>query len=432
MKRSLLAALLLLALAAVDIAAHQWRRQVDLTADQTLTLSSVTQDVVASLDRRVEITAFVRRDDPARIAMTNLLSRYRRLDRRISFRVLDPTEAPGEAQSLGVDPVAGGTAVVAGEERELAPTPTEQDTTAALARLIRDGDPLLCLTSGHGEARNAALRDLLAQRGYGVRDIDLLRAAEVPDECSAVIVAGPKTQPSEAALDALEDELRGDGRLLVLADPGGTADLTPITSDLGIVLEKGLVLEGSADHRPPDDPFRPIVSEYRSAHPVVQRLAPTVLPTVQGVLAEAGTTGGVTVTPLARTSALSYLERRPASPRFDQNEDLPGPIVVAAAADASTNRGGKVIRSRVIVVGDADFVSDDFLDVGANATFVTRSVDWLTLDDDIVSVEANIAELRPIALTEARITYARLLGAVVVPGLFLLAGATLWALRRAR
>lgn len=432
MKRSLLAAALLLGLAVVDIAAHQWRRQVDLTADQTLTLSPVTKDVVSSLDRRVEITAFVRRDDPARIAMTNLLSRYRRLDRRISFRVLDPSESPAEAQRLGVDPAAGGTAVVGGEEREIAPTPTEQDTTAALARLIRDGDPMVCLTSGHGEARNAALRDHLAQRGYGLRDVDLLRAPEVPDDCSAVVVAGPMTQPSDAVLAALRDELRGDGRLLVLADPGGTADLSPITSHLGIVLEKGLVLEGSPEHRPPDDPFRPIVSEYRSAHAVVQRLAPTVLPTVQGVLADAGTTDGVTVTPLARTSELSYLERRPASPQFDENEDLPGPIVVAAAADASTNRGGEVTRSRVIVVGDADFVSDAFLDVGANATFLTRSIDWLTLDDDIVSVEANIAELRPIELTEGRITYARLLGAVVVPGLFLLAGATLWALRRAR
>lgn len=432
MRRLAVAAALLAALAAVDVAAHTWRRHYDLTAEQTLTLSAVTRSVVESLDRRVEITTFVRRDDPARVAMTNLLSRYRRLDRHISFRVLDPADAPSEAQRLGVDPVAGGTAVVAGDEREVAPTPTEQDVTAALARLLRPGDPKVCITTGHGETRKGELHDLLAQRGYTVETIDLLRSAEVPDDCAAVVVAGPTEQPSQAVISSLRGELDGDGRLLVLADPGGSADLSAITQRLGIVLEKGLVLEGSEAHRPPDDPFRPIVSEYRSAHPVVQRLAPTVFPTVQGVLADAGTRGGLTVTPLARTSELSFLERRPAEPRFDQNEDLRGPIVVAAAADSSSNRNGEVTRSRVIVVGDADFVSDEFLGAGANAAFVTRALDWLTLDEDIVSVEANIPALRPIELTEGRIAYARLLGAGVVPALFLLGGAITWAVRRGR
>jgi ABC-type uncharacterized transport system involved in gliding motility auxiliary subunit len=265
-----------------------------------------------------------------------------------------------------------------------------------------------------------------------VAAIDLLRSAEVPGDCAAVIVAGPTEQPSQAVITRLRDTLDDGGRLLVLADPAGSADLSAITQPLGIVLEKGLVLEGSDEHRPPDDPFRPIVSEYRSAHPVVQRLAPTVFPTVQGVLAEEGTRGGLTVTSLARTSELSFLERRPAEPRFDENEDLPGPIVVAAAADNSSNRDGAVTRSRVIVVGDSDFVSDDFLDAGANAAFVTRALDWLTLDEDIVSVEANIPALRPIELTEGRITYARMLGAGIVPALFLLGGAITWAVRRGR
>lgn len=424
---------MLAALAAIDIGANAWRRHYDLTAEQTLTLSPATRSVIASLDRRVEITSFVRRNDPARVAMTNLLSRYRRLDRRISFRVLDPDEAPSEAERLGVDPVTGGTAVASGDDREIGPTPTEQDVTAALARLLRPGDPRVCLTAGHGEPRHGRLRDLLAERGYGVSDIDLLRDARVPDDCAVVVVAAPTTQPSPDAMAALGRRIeRGGSRVLVLADPGGTADLSALSAPLGMVPEKGLVLEGNEANRLPDDPFRPIISEYRSAHPIVRRLPAIVLPTVQGVLADEGTREGLTVSALARTSVQSYLARRPGSPSFDENEDLPGPIVVAAAADMSENRDGRVVRTRMVVVGDGDFVSDDFLDVGANAAFVTRAIDWLALDDDIVAVEANIPALRPIALTEARITYARLLGAGIVPAFFLLGGAILWAIRRGR
>lgn len=433
MRRIAAAVAVLAVLVAVEVAANRWRRQVDLTADQTLTLSPATQAVLDSVDRRVEITAFLRRSDPARVAMTNLLSRYRQEERRVSFRVLDPDESAAEAQRLGVDPVAGGTAVVAADETEIAPTPTEQDLTAALARLLRPGQPTICMTSGHGEASNAALRDLLAQRGYRVTTIDLLSRPEIPTACDVVVVGAPTAPFAPEASAALVGAInRGGGRFLVLADPGGTADLSPLTSGLGVVFEKGLVLEGDERARPPDDPFRPIVSEYRSAHPVVRRLAPTMFPTVQGVLAPERTAGGTTVTPLARTSSLSYLERRPSTPRFDENEDLPGPVVVAAAVDSTSNRGGEVVRTRLIAVGDGDFVSDAFLNTGGNAAFVTRAVDWLALDEDIVSVEANIASLRPLELTEGRLTYARLLGAVIVPGMFLLIGALVWASRRGR
>ena len=440
MRRVAVAAGLLAALIAIDISAHVWRRHYDLTAEQTLTLSSASQAVVASLDRRVHITSFVGRNDPARVPMTNLLSRYRRLDGRISFRVLDPADAPSEAQRLGVDPTAGGTAVVSGDEREIAPTPTEQDVTAALARLLRPGDPQVCITTGHGEpsiedssgAGYSELAVLLHERGYGVATVDLLGRPAISAKCAAVIVAAPAASPSPAALEALAGYLDDSGRALVLADPGGTADLTGLVQPYGMVFEKGLVLEGDEDLRFPGDPFRPIVREYRSAHPVVRRLPPTVLATAQGVLADAETSDGLTVSPLARTSELSYLERRPASPAFDEQEDLPGPIVVAAAADSSRNVDGDVIRSRVIAVGDGDFASNDLLGAGANREFVARSIDWLTLDEDIVSVEANIPSLRPIELTEARINYARLLGAGIVPALFLIGGATVWALRRGR
>lgn len=438
-RRAVTLAVVLVVLVAVDLALHRSRRQWDLTAERSLTLSSQTEQVIDELDRRVRITAFVRRSDPARVPTASLLSQYRRAERRITFRILDPDDAPAEAQRLGIDPVYGGVVVESGGERQVAGTPSEQDVTAALARLVRDVDASVCVTTGHGErdvddttAQGlSSMRSLLADNGYRVREADLLREPEPPAGCDALVLASPAA-PLGPAGEAIGRWLDRGGRALVLADPGSRVDLSPVTSPYGMVLEKGLVLEGDPQRRFPEDPFRPIVDEYRSASPIVRRLPPTFFPGVQGVLAEDGTRGGLTVTSLARTSTTSYLERRPSEPRFDPAEDLAGPVVVAAAADRSENRGGRVLRTRVVVVGDADFASNAAVGEAGNGALVVRAVDWLTLQEDLVSVDTNIAALRPLALTEGRISYARLLAAGIVPALFLVLGALGWALRRSR
>jgi ABC-type uncharacterized transport system involved in gliding motility auxiliary subunit len=92
----------------------------------------------------------------------------------------------------------------------------------------------------------------------------------------------------------------------------------------------------------------------------------------------------------------------------------------------------RVRRTRVVVVGDVDFATNDFVDQAGNAALLVRSLDWLTLGEDLVTVSANLARPRPLDLTAGRLSYARFLTAVLVPALFLLAGAVVWAVRRSR
>jgi ABC-type uncharacterized transport system involved in gliding motility auxiliary subunit len=141
---------------------------------------------------------------------------------------------------------------------------------------------------------------------------------------------------------------------------------------------------------------------------------------------------GLTVSRLADTSPLSYLETEPIAATFDDGEDLPGPITVAAAADRSRNDGTEIRRSRVLVVGDVDFATDPFLGEAANGALIVRAVEWLTLGEDLAAISPNLPADRPLRLTDARVTYARLVLAGLVPLVFLLAGAMVWAARRNR
>lgn len=433
-RRVALAAVVALVAVVVAVAAQRSTQVYDLTADNTLTLSSQTHRVIDGLRRDVRITAFLRADEPGRVESIALLDRYEQRSRRIDVRVVDPDDAPGDVARLGVDPLLGGVALVSGDKTELAPFPTEQDLTAALARLQRARVPDVCFTTGHGEAPLDNARALLARAGYRAVPVDLLSAPTLPASCAATVVAGP-TAMSDAALQALAAALDADGKLLILADPAGAAELSfaEVLAPFRLALQRGLVFEGDAQSVISGDVTAPVVRTYSSAHPVVRRLAPTYFPGVQGVaLGDDTEVPGLTVSRLADTSDASYLETEPVAARFDAARDRPGPVTVAAAADRSRNDGQRIARSRVVVVGDADFASDRFLGQAGNATLFLRAVEWLTSGEAVAAISPNLAADRPLALTDGRRAYARLVTAGVVPALFALAGAIVWAARRAR
>jgi ABC-2 type transport system permease protein len=440
-RRLAAAVLVVVVLVVVDVGADRTRRLVDLTESRSLTLSTQTKEVVGRIDRRVRITALLARRDPGRAPAAALLDRYRRLNRRISVRILDPSAAPGEVRRLGVDPVLGGLAVTAGDRSEVAATASEQDITAALARLQRDRTPLVCFSAGHGEADPRAttqdgmsfVAEALGRNGYRVEVVELLTATEVPERCEGLVVANPTTALGETAA-AVTRYLERGGRALVLTDPASEVDLSPLLSFHALGTSRGIVLETDEELRFPDDPTRPIVLRYQSPSPIARRLPPTFFPGAQSVTVapDDQQPEGVAAVPVAATSGRSFLEREPLVPSFDPAVDVQGPIVLVAASDRSAVVGGAVNRSRVVVTGDVDFATNAFAGEAGNSTLVVRALDWLTLEEDLVTVSANVPALRLLQLTAARLQYARLLSVVVIPGLFLLLGAVVWAVRRGR
>lgn len=442
-RRVTAAALLVAALVAVDVGAHRVRRAVDLTADRSLTLSDQTREVVASVDEPVRLVALVRANE-RRAEASALLTRYRRLNRHITWEILDPESSPGELRRLEMDPVVDAVAAASGDRVERGPTITEQDLTSALARVVRDEKPTVCFTTGSGEPSiDDSTEDglstataVLRSNGYVVQTLDLVTADEVPAECDAVAVVAP-TAPRLAGADVVSRWLEEGHHLLVMAD--ASTPVEPVDALLvpwGVGIRKGVLLEGDEDFRVADDASTPLVREYRTSNPIARRLPPTFFPGAVGLIERdvpAGTVKPV-VAELAQTSDLSYLETGdPLAAAFDPNSDVVGPVTLVAASDSSevVDRT-RVRRTRVVATADADWVTNAFVGDAGNSVLLVRALDWMTLDEDLVSVSANLPRVRPLAVTPSKLTYARILTAGVIPALFLLVGAFTWALRRSR
>jgi len=429
---------LVLALLLAIVAGQGWiddhSRLIDLTSGRSLSLSSQTKDLLADLPGPLEVTAFIDGQAPGRVDAVALLDRYERTNRKIGARVLDPADHPGELQRLGVDPIFGGVALELEGEIERAAAVTEQDLTAAIARLRRGELPRVCLTSGHGELDPSSTLSnglsravgVLTANGYDAGTIDLLGASAVPPDCGAVLVVGPAS-PLGAAADVLRRWYEDDGRLLVLAESDFDADLDAVLAGSGLTLTGGVVAEGDPESVIEGDLTAPIIRRYSSGNPVVRNLPPTFLVGTGGIDVDDTEVSGRTINRLGDTSASSLLVD---SALGDATTGRQGPITVIAAVDESANVGGTVHRRRMVVVADADFASNAFVDQAGNARLLVQAVDWLTVDESLVSITSNLAAPRPLELTDARRSYALALSAGIIPALALVAGALVWALRR--
>ncbi len=430
-------------LVAVNVAADRARATWDLTAERSATLSQQTLRVLRRLDERVRITAFLPRSAPGRVEAATLLARYRRANRRVSFRIVDPVLAPGESQRLEAPPGSAAVESLGREGKvEIAQAPIEIDLTSAIARLIRETSENVCFTTGRreravddaGPEGLAVAAQLLRDNGYAVTTVDLLTAARPPADCDALVIPAP-TEELGGSADGLAAYLRQSGKALVLSDPRAT-DLSPVTSPWGISFERGIVVEVNADARLPGDPLAPIVRRYSEANPGVRGLGPTFFPGVQGVSVNDPDRAGLSVYAVAETTPTSYLERNLGDGTFDPRTDLEGPVGVGAAADDSEVEGSggraRIRRTRILAFGDVDFASNAFVREASNARLLIQSVDWLTQPEPLLAAVPNFPKVRELELTEARSDYMLYLTTGVVPALFLIAGAFVWVVRRGR
>jgi hypothetical protein len=288
-------------------------------------------------------------------------------------------------------------------------------------------DPTAATSDGMGSAAR-----VLTDNGYQLDQLDLLTQPEIPERCTGVVLAAPRADLGPAA-DVIAGYLRDGGRALVLSDPASSVDLTPLVAPYGMGFVKGFVLEGDESLRLPGDPFTMAVLRYRSTSPVTRRLAPTLFPGAEGMTVDEGSSvPGLSATPILRSSELAYLETEPAAAEFNSATDKPGPVIIGAGADLSGNFSGTIRRTRVVAVGDVDWATNAYVGQAGNAALFVQALDWLTLEEDLVSVSPNLPTLRGLELSDARTRYARLLTAGLVPMLLLLVGALVWAVRRGR
>ncbi len=432
--------------------------RADWTASRMYTLSDKSRQVVTGLKKDVTLHVLWSKADPLFGQLEELLKGYEALSARLHVAYCDPDEDPeqfsliasryGKAKvnELGQEGFEAGVFAVSGDNVRFLPadgfqqfgddegltdeTPelsfvAESEITSALINVTAARQQTICFTQGHGEwAFDGGDRDSLRHirkelslSGFESTAVNLLQDGTAFDRCDAVVVAGPKKAFSEKETATLSTALRNGGRLLLLLDPVFEdrrflpTGLESLTAEQGISLRSDFVLETDPRRLPTETPVTFIADRFYN-HGAVKPLAkdgPGPLPVVFSAVRSLFPVekSEVVADELVATSDMSFGETDLATlleggavPEQDAL-DADGPLTIAMAAVRGSSDGGEA--SRLVVVGDSDFLSEElFANAGLyNQDFFSSIVGWLTQRRDMVSIAPRNPEQIRLALTDS-------------------------------
>jgi len=207
-----------------NVLANRYNKSYDSTSNKRYSLSDQTAKIVKGLPQPVNITYYDKTSGFQ--GAKDLLDRYSTLSPRVHLDYIDPAKNPNAARAAGVTR-DGTTVVQIGAKKEDAKSLTEEDVTGAIIRDLKSNTRNVCFLTGSGEhqlddADRGGLshfKDLLTKDDYTSKTINLLEKAEVPSDCTVVVIAGPRSDYQAPAVDAIKKYVEGGGRAMFLLDP---------------------------------------------------------------------------------------------------------------------------------------------------------------------------------------------------------------------
>jgi ABC-type uncharacterized transport system involved in gliding motility auxiliary subunit len=432
----------------------------DLTKNQRYSLSDQSKTLLAGLKEDVKILYFQRQERMPE--GRDRLQQYERASPRIKTEFIDPVEKPGRAREHEITAVP--TLVLErGAKREKISNDSEQDITNALIKVTRDSKKTVCFVAGEGEADMddfgdagySSAKGALGKSQYDTKKVVLLQEGKVPEDCTALVLPGPKKDLLPALVALLRDHVAQGGRLLLMVEPemkgiGPFPNLQGLLREWNVETAKDVVLDVSLQSQMAGTgPLTPLAAQY-PYHEITKdfRLA-TAFQTARSVKAGTATTPGVRAQNLVETSPQSWAEsdlmlREPV--QYDDGKDTRGPVSLAAvvtidAPEASpspepspspspSEEKPKKPQGRVVALGDADFASNAFLGFPGNQDLLVNSVAWLAEDADLISIRPREADDQRLFLTAEQQRLAFFVSLLGLPGLFVIAGIWSWWRRR--
>jgi hypothetical protein len=354
--------------------------------------------------------------------------------------------------------------VALGDKKEGAKALTEEEVTGALMRAGKSGEHTVYFLNAGGEhsiedagaTGFAYAKQMVERDNYKTQTLTPKGAApeagktlavgqaaapgsfEIPKDCSVLVIAGPQTDYPAVVVAAIKAYVEGGGSALVMLDdplkigrgqsPAENAELVKLIADWGIVLNKDLALDISGVGQIFGlGPEIPLILQYPE-HAITRPLSrmPTAFPIARTLTVNSG--GAASVEKLISTTEDSVgVTDIGAGGQVDPKKGTKGPLTLAAAGKLTGDRKG-----RFVVVGSSEWAANNMLGSRrlGNADLFDNMINWLSSDEDLISIRPKAAAEQALNLTGQRLSSLFWLSVIIFPLAVVGFGLSTWWKRR--
>jgi gliding-associated putative ABC transporter substrate-binding component GldG len=423
-----------------------------------------------------------------RRAVLDILNEYKAFAKgNLQYEFINPQGEKGEtdAQQQGIAPVEVqvvnedklevkrgymGLVMLFEDRKELIPVvqnlnSLEYDISSALKRLTSKAKKKIGYTTGHGEPEISTLRQVYqtVSPQYDLVPVDLSKAEPVPADLAALLVISPQSRFQDSARFQIDQYLMRGGKIAFLLNRVNANLQSRMGQPLDLGLDEQLRQYGA--HINPDlvrdvqcanisvmqqqggmtfqsqvpFPYIPIASDFNQNNPMVKDLQSVVFPFISSIDTTSVSAQGLKAEVLIRSSKRSGRQTgffmidpfQRYTPADLAESGIPlGTIVHGSFKSAFIGKqpAPSVTSSpetRVIAVGDGDFMKDEFLGTRGNITFFANIIDYLADDAGLITIRSKNVATPPLDQisdgSKKMLKYTNLIGPpliIIVYGLF--------------
>jgi len=406
--------ILLAAAFGMSVIAMYHTKVYDFTAEQLLTLSDETKQVLKHIENPTYIY-YMGKKGRANATYQELLSEYRGLNSNIEiiYKDVEADSAFYDEYLSDIENIHETSMLVVSKDKQIYLDAAdftsniyessysiknyldiENQLTSAIYYVNADQSEKVVFVEGNGEkALSDRFTKLLKMNNYDIDTSDIEEAAHSIEkvfakDSKAAIIHAPQADYSENAINTLKDYLEKGGNLFIILDPlnEGLNNLYQFLEEYGLSVQSGVVIEQEQGGYVYDTPYylAPDIKDSIYTAEIRKRNMQLFTMTSKGIKA-VGTKNGYQVTEVLKTSTQAFSKVGD----FDNitgkgEEDIQGPFLIAAAAQKEGEGSLFVIASDLFLQSDVDMEAN-----GENRKFFLDVVNILTEHEDGIMIEGK-------------------------------------------
>jgi hypothetical protein len=428
----------LVILGGLNFVAYRNKKEWDLTAEKVHTLSAETLSALKQARDDIKIVLFVQGTDPAKERLHTLVKRYTDNSPRIKAEVIDPIREPLKAIQYGLSGTGTSVFVEQGDRRIAAATTDEQGITNAVLRILKPPQ-IVCFTGGHNEkdpkttdeSGYSDIARFFSDKNYQVQTMSLLQEGKVPENCGALVIAGPETTFLAPEVQALQDYLaKDDARLLIAMDPLANPGLDGILKKWGITVNSHLFIV---------DPELKLESAtnillagagigFSQESDITKAFGNEgmVFPLSTPVLLSGSAPASAKITTILKSMPSSWAQSDKSRLGYQPARgDLRGPLPIGVSIEDGNRR--------IIILGDSDFASNLVVqNLPNNRDLALNMVRWLVKQEELITLTRKETRSEAMTLSRGAGQFILVYSLLLLPGIFTAFGILVWWRKRGR